>query len=417
VVVSFLGKTLPYKELTPESWYTPVHYGLGVVALLAILQVNVRGQHRVDAEVKLLRGCIGALALWFLVVAPFQENWPPQLAGALLFAFQIYIALWRIPQLATPALIVRIERLAVCIATLCLASSALYCLAHPPTLADRFAGVFESVSVASSAFAFSVLVFAARIVVRRDYFFSGPMLLIAAFLLVLTRTRAWIAAVILTCWILTIIITRREQLNALRTVLGLGLPVCALAIGAFAVAGAPWVDDLGAFLRMGTDELSSARTTQWQLGLETIRQRPWIGYGIAARQTLSADAEWWAATLPTGGYTWRTDPHNSIMFVALAGGYPAALVAVAAIVILVRYVFRTARRLSTKPDPVGVLTLAWILTTLMVGFFEASFLSFGNLKDRILWLCLGLVIGHALNRLPYLSCSAILRSRESTASK
>jgi hypothetical protein len=92
------------------------------------------------------------------------------------------------------------------------------------------------------------------------------------------------------------------------------------------------------------------------------------------------------------GYDVSMDPHNSLLNIGQAAGYPAA----ALLAVFLGLLFIKSSRLALLTGTgfsAGTIFCVWlVLADCATSFASPMFLSFGSLDDRIFYLCLGVVL-------------------------
>ncbi len=271
--------------------------------------------------------------------------------------------------------------------------TALLWLADPSLVTDpesgRFSGVLVSVAVACNIY-FFVCVFAFRGALlassRGMSMMYGMTSVVSLFFLYLTKTRSSLAEC-LACLILLMIFSpmKRGAKMVSMGVAGLLLMFVALSGLAASTGIVPLDDELESF-RLGDEQLTDARSTNWGFGIERIIQAPLFGEGLLTKQTQGG-----TRGVDFGGetsYDPRYDPHSLILSFGVQAGIPFMIAMTALIVlILARFVstFGVQRSLENPEFVIASVHFAVMI------FAGGDLTTLGNIIDKIFWILLGTV--------------------------
>jgi hypothetical protein len=256
-------------------------------------------------------------------------------------------------------------------------------------LSSRFRGAYVSVAVACTMFGFNALLSIKAALTaksRVELAFWVAIVLTAAVLLYLTRTRSSLAECLVGVFILVAFaqMTRGVRLVVL-AVIGLGVLFSVAALGA-ASTGVVAVDEQLEAFRLSDTNLTDARGGNWEFGIERIRARPLFGEGLLAKQTqggtsaLDLDAE--------TNYDPRYDPHSLALSAGVQGGIPFLILMMAVFIYIpARFVAVFGVR-AALASPEFVLVALRLSVSLLSG---GDMTALGNIADKIVWLMLGMM--------------------------
>jgi O-antigen ligase len=214
----------------------------------------------------------------------------------------------------------------------------------------------------------------------------GLTSMVSLVFLYLTKTRSSLAEC-LACLMLMMIFSpmRRGAKMVSMGVAGLLLMFVALSGLAASTGIVPLDDELESF-RLGDEQLTDARSSNWEFGIERIIQAPLFGEGLLTKQTQGGTrgVDFAGET----SYDPRYDPHSLILSFGVQGGIPFMIAMTALIVlILSRFVamFGIQRSLESPEFVIASVHFAVMI------FAGGDLTTLGNVIDKIFWILLGTV--------------------------
>ena len=367
-----------------------VHYALNgfIVGIAGIAYFSAGGGRLLASPVAL---ALGFALFWSLVSALFS---PISLNIVAVAAFTV-VSVGSL--IFFPALCLRVGlepwRLLTYILGATVPLTALLWLVDPALVTDpesgRFSGVLVSVAVACNIY-FFVCVFAFRGALlassRGMSMVYGFTSLVSLVFLYLTKTRSSLAEC-LVCIILMMIFSpmKRGAKMVSMGVAGLLLMFVALSGLAASTGVVPLDDELESF-RLGDEQLTDARSSNWGFGIERIVQAPLFGEGLLTKQTQGGTrgVDFAGET----SYDPRYDPHSLILSFGVQAGIPFMIAMTALIVlILARFVstFGIQRSLESPEFVIASVHFAVMI------FAGGDLTTLGNIVDKIFWILLGTV--------------------------
>lgn len=253
----------------------------------------------------------------------------------------------------------------------------------------RFSGALVSVAVACNIY-FFVCVFAFRGALlaptRSSAMFYGATSLIAIIFLYLTKTRSSLAEC-LACLLLMLIFSPLKRGAKMVSMAAAGLLLMLLALSGLAASTGivPLDNELESF-RLGDEQLTDSRSSNWEFGIERIIQAPLFGEGLLTKQTQGG-----TRGVDFGGetsYDPLYDPHSLILSFGVQAGIPFMIAMTALIVmILARFVttFGVQRSLESPEFVIASVHFAVMI------FAGGDLTTLGNVIDKIFWILLGTV--------------------------
>jgi hypothetical protein len=255
----------------------------------------------------------------------------------------------------------------------------------------RFEGVTLDPAVAAGAFFIATCLFFVNWIRSRRVAGAFIWFVAAAILTVLTRSRGAIGTTAVTC--VLILLLDKTTRGRSRRVVG-ALVVIVTAVSALVFWSRASEGQRGTtleFLRLDSGDLLDSREPHWQAGLERIESAKVFGLGILLKFTSKGSVQDQMRTGNTG-YDVSMDPHNSLLNIGQAAGYPAA----ALLAVFLGLLFIKSSRLALLTGTgfsAGTIFCVWlVLADCATSFASPMFLSFGSLDDRIFYLCLGVVL-------------------------
>jgi O-antigen ligase len=367
-----------------------IHYALNgfIVGLAGIAYFSAGGRNLLASPIAL---ALGFALFWSLVSALFS---PISLNIVAVAAFAVVSVCSLI---FFPALCLRVGvepwRLLTYILGATVPLTALLWLVDPALVTDpesgRFSGALVSVAVACNIY-FFVCVFAFRGALlassRGISMVYGLTSMVSLVFLYLTKTRSSLAEC-LACLMLMMIFSpmRRGAKMVSMGVAGLLLMFVALSGLAASTGIVPLDDELESF-RLGDEQLTDARSSNWEFGIERIIQAPLFGEGLLTKQTQGGTrgVDFAGET----SYDPRYDPHSLILSFGVQGGIPFMIAMTALIVlILSRFVamFGIQRSLESPEFVIASVHFAVMI------FAGGDLTTLGNVIDKIFWILLGTV--------------------------
>ncbi len=367
-----------------------IHYALNglIVGIAGLAYFRAGGGKLLASPIAL---ALGFALFWSLVSALFS---PISLNIVAVAAFAV-VSVGSL--IFVPALCLRVDvepwRLLTYILGATVPLTALLWLVNPALVTDpessRFSGALVSVAVACNIY-FFVCVFAFRGALlassRGMSMVYGFTSMVSLVFLYLTKTRSSLAEC-LACLMLMMIFSpmRRGAKMVSMGVAGLLLMFVALSGLAASTGIVPLDDELESF-RLGDEQLTDARSSNWEFGIERIIQAPLFGEGLLTKQTQGGTrgVDFAGET----SYDPRYDPHSLILSFGVQGGIPFMIAMTALIVlILSRFVamFGIQRSLESPEFVIASVHFAVMI------FAGGDLTTLGNIIDKIFWILLGTV--------------------------
>lgn len=253
----------------------------------------------------------------------------------------------------------------------------------------RFSGALVSVAVACSIYLF-VCVFAFRAALlassRGMAMFYGMTSIVSLLFLYLTKTRSALAEC-LVCLLLMLIFSPLKRGAKMVSMGAAGLLLMFVALSGLAASTGivPLDNELESF-RLGDEQLTDARSTNWGFGIERIIQAPLFGEGLLTKQTQggSRGVDFSSET----SYDPRYDPHSLILSFGVQAGIPF-MIAMTSLILLIfsRFVaiFGIQRSLESPEFVIASVHFAVMI------FAGGDLTTLGNIIDKIFWILLGTV--------------------------
>ncbi len=253
----------------------------------------------------------------------------------------------------------------------------------------RLRGAYVSVAVSCTLFGFNCLLSVREAFTARNAaqvaVWAGIALL-AFVLLYFTRTRSSLAELMAG---LFIVMAFAPMSRGLRTVMlsliGIGFAMSLIGLGAVST-GIVGIDDQLQEFRLADRDLTDARGSNWEFGIERIIAQPLFGEGLLAKQTQGGTAgiNFDAQT----SYDPRYDPHSLILNSGVQGGVPFMIIMLAIFIYIpARFVQTFGLRTALQSPEFVLVTLRLSISMLSGGDMTAL----GNFIDKICWLLLGLL--------------------------
>ena len=145
------------------------------------------------------------------------------------------------------------------------------------------------------------------------------------------------------------------------------------------------------FLRLDSGDVLDTREPHWKAGLARIESAKVFGHGILSKFTSKGSVQDQMRTGDTG-YDLSMDPHNALINIGQAAGYPAVILLGVFLALVFIRSGRLALLTGTGFSASTVFCVWLVLADCATSFASPMFLSFGSLDDRIFYLCLGVVL-------------------------
>jgi hypothetical protein len=337
---------------------------------------------------------------WLLIAWCFFATLPQDFLVAnlcfwLLWAGSWYVALWVIPLLFAHC--TTEERLRFLLGVLF--ASAISCLVADGLFgrsAGRLSGIYQNATFAGRMCSLATVFGVGSLLVGKPWNSKRllPLIALSAIALLLTRTRASIAASLLACGVMVVTIggaTRPlRRMAKKRNRIVFSILVALLAGSVFLVPGLEGkdLDSSLRFLRLdrGVDNLYNARAMNWETGANSALESGAVGGGFLAKfANTSRTRTVWGITFPTYDWETGTDPLNMFLLTVVQSGWPAAGMLLGLLVQL----WRARARVGIEQR---TLLTGLLSTGAIFGCIDGNWLtSFGDSVDRFCMIALGLM--------------------------
>jgi O-Antigen ligase len=253
----------------------------------------------------------------------------------------------------------------------------------------RFQGAYISVANASGITPVLAAIATSMMHFRKGWkkIFCISIIVLSLFIIYMTKTRSAIVETILIMFIVGIGV----RINSSEYNRGWLVPLLSFFV---VVGGANTLifgdldlSQTASDFRLGDASLEDSRTVHWELGIDAIKENPFFGEGMLAKQTRGGTQ---AINLDeSNNYDSRYDPHSLILSFGVQAGVPFAI---GMIFLIMSCLLVFVRRFSIKQSLLCPEFCYLIIHLPMLLLSGGDLTSFGNLGDRIGWVFLGTLL-------------------------